>query len=187
MTSAVVYAFRHWIPMWPSPPAPITTTRVPAPSTGIAFLTAWIAVSPASASAAMSFGSRLGASLTTDRAEVWSSSANPPSRLIPGNDPFTQCMSSPRRHARHSPHEMNGCTITVSPTSTFETPDPISCTQPAFSCPGVYGSTTCDFSAHWPSWICRSVRHSPAAPIRTITSSGPVILGSSTSSSFSGS
>ena len=31
------------------------------------------------------------------------SSANPPSRLIPGNEPFTQCMSSPRRHARAQP------------------------------------------------------------------------------------
>ena len=31
-------------------------------------------------------------------------------------------MSSPRRHGPHSPQEMNGCTITVSPTSTFETP-----------------------------------------------------------------
>ena len=32
--------------MWPRPPAPITTARVPAPSTGIAFLTAWMAVRP---------------------------------------------------------------------------------------------------------------------------------------------
>ena len=70
MISAGVYAFRHWIPMWPRPPAPITTACVPAPSTGIAFLTAWIAVRPASASAAMSFGSSDGSSLTTDRAEV---------------------------------------------------------------------------------------------------------------------
>ena len=31
-------------------------------------------------------------------------------------------MSSPRRHGRHSPQEMNGCTITVSPTSTLVTP-----------------------------------------------------------------
>ena len=51
--------------------------------------------------------------------------------------------------------------------------------------PACRAATTCDFSAHCPSWMCRSVRHSPAAPIRTITSSGPVILGSSISSSFS--
>ena len=46
-------------------------------------------------------------------------------------------MSSPRRQARHSPHEMNGWTITVSPTSTLVTPEPIEWTQPAFSWPGV--------------------------------------------------
>ena len=56
ITSAAVRAFRHWMPMWPRPPAPITTTRVPGPSTGSAFFTAWIAVRPASARAAMSFG-----------------------------------------------------------------------------------------------------------------------------------
>ena len=110
---------------------------MPAPSTGIAFLTAWIAVSPASASAAIEAGSSDGSSLTTERALVSRKSAKPPSRLMPGNEPLTQCMSSPRRHGVQSPQEMNGCTITVSPTSTFETPEPISCTQPAFSCPGV--------------------------------------------------
>ena len=123
--------------MCPSPPAPITTALVPAPSTGIAFLTAWIAVSPASASAAIEAGSSDGSSLTTERALVSSSSAKPPSRLMPGNEPLMQCMSSPRRHGRQSPQEMNGCTITVSPTSTLETPEPISWTQPAFSWPGV--------------------------------------------------
>ena len=110
---------------------------MPAPSTGIAFLTAWIAVSPASASAAIEAGSSDGSSLTTERALVSSSSAKPPSRLMPGKEPLTQCMSSPRRHGVQSPQEMNGCTITVSPTSTLETPEPISWTQPAFSCPGV--------------------------------------------------
>ena len=125
--------------MWPSPPAPITTAFVPAPSTGIAFLTAWMAVSPASASAAIEAGSSDGSSLTTERALVSSSSAKPPSRLMPGNEPLTQCMSSPRRHGVHSPQEMNGCTITVSPTSTLVTPEPISWTQPAFSWPGRVG------------------------------------------------
>ena len=114
-------------------------------------------------------------------------SAKPPSRSIPGKEPFGQCMSLPDLHGPHSPHEMKGWTITVSPTSTFVTAEPISCTQPAFSWPGVYGSSTPDFSAHCPSWMWRSVRHSPAAPIRTTTSSGPVAFGSSTSSSFSAS
>ena len=142
MISAGVIAFRHWMPMWPRPPAPITTAWVPAVSTGIAFLTAWIAVRPASASAAMSFGSSPGPSFTTDRAEVNRKSANPPSRLIPGNEPFKQCMSSPRRHGPHSPQVMYGWTITVSPTSTLVTAEPTSWIQPAFSCPGVYGNTT---------------------------------------------
>src|SRR3954468_23313690 len=126
------------MPMCPSPPAPMTTVRVPAPMTGIAFLTAWIAVSPASASAAMSAGWSDGSSFTTDRALVSRYSAKPPSRLMPGNEPFSQCMSSPLRQARHSPHVMNGWTITVSPTSTFVTPEPISWIQPAFVPGGVW-------------------------------------------------
>jgi hypothetical protein len=103
----------------------------------MARLTAWMAVRPASASAAIAAGSSDGSSLTTERALVCRYSAKPPSRSMPGNDPLTQCMSSPRRHARHSPQEMNGCTMTVSPTATFVTPEPTSCTQPAFSWPGV--------------------------------------------------
>ena len=74
-----------------------------------------------------------GSSFTTERALVNRKSAKPPSRLIPGKDPVAQCMSSPRRHAWHSPQEMNGCTITVSPTSTLVTPEPTSWIQPAFS------------------------------------------------------
>ena len=77
--------------------------------------------------------------------------------------------------------------MTVSPTSTFETAEPISWTQPAFSWPSTYGSSTPDFSAHWPSWMCRSVRHSPAPPMRTMTSCGPVISGSAICSTASGS
>ena len=34
-----------------------------------------------------------------------------------------------------------------------------------------------DFSAHWPSRMCRSVRHTPAPPILTTTSNGPVGVG----------
>ena len=64
----------------------MTTAFVPAPSTGIAFLTAWIAVRPASASAAICVGCSDGSSLTTERALVCSSSAKPPSRSMPGND-----------------------------------------------------------------------------------------------------
>src|SRR5215217_7292204 len=41
--------------------------------------------------------------------------------------------------------------------------------------------------AHWPSIICKSVLHSPAPPILTITSRGPSTWGSSISSTFSGS
>ena len=67
------------MPMCPSPPAPMTTTRVPGPSTGMAFLTAWMAVRPASASAAMLAGSSEGSSLTTERALVCRYSAKPPS------------------------------------------------------------------------------------------------------------
>ena len=33
------------------------------------------------------------------------------------------------------------------------------------------------FSAHWPSRMCRSVRHTPAPPILTTTSKGPVGVG----------
>ena len=35
--------------------------------------------------------------------------------------------------------------------------------------------------SHCPSMMCRSVRHTPAPPTRTITSSGPVMVGSGTS------
>jgi hypothetical protein len=85
----------------------------------------------------MSFGSSVGSSLTTDRADVSRKSAKPPSTLIPGNLPSAQCMSSPARHARHSPQVMSGWTMTVSPTSTLVTAEPTSCTQPAFSWPSV--------------------------------------------------
>ena len=39
----------------------------------------------------------------------------PPSVLMPGNVLFEQCMSSPARQARHSPHVGVGCRMTVSP------------------------------------------------------------------------
>ena len=37
-------------------------------------------------------------------------------------------------------------------------------------------------ASHWPSMMCRSVRQTPAPPIFTMTSSGPLIFGSGTSS-----
>src|SRR6266542_3245535 len=116
------------------------------------------------------------------RALVRSSSAMPPSASIPGNRPAAQCMSSPPRQARHSPQLTSGCRITPSPGATLLTACPTACTQPAFSWPRVYGNPTPDRPAHWPPTMCRSVRHSPAPPTRTITSHGPATVGSGTSS-----
>ena len=91
---------------------------------------------PASARAATSFGSVDGSSLTQARAEVSRNSAIPPSMPSrPGKVLLMQCMSCPARQARHSPQVGVGCRITVSPTATFVTAEPISCTQPAFSWP----------------------------------------------------
>ena len=41
MISAGVSAPRHWMPMWPSPPAPITTALLPGSRTGTVLRTAW--------------------------------------------------------------------------------------------------------------------------------------------------
>ena len=92
---------------------------------------------PASASAATSCGRVAGSSLTQARAEVSRYSAIPPSVDRPGNELFSQCMSSPARHARHRPQVGVGCRITVSPTATLVTAEPTSCTQPAFSWPSM--------------------------------------------------
>src|SRR4026208_1211000 len=92
---------------------------------------------------------------------------------MPGNALASQCTSSPERQARHSPHVLSGGTIPLSPSRPFVPAGPTASTQPAFSWPIVYGSCTFDFSAHWPSRMCRSVRHTPAPPILTITSNGP--------------
>ena len=83
----------------------------------------------------MSLGSSTGSSFTTERAVVLRKSAKPPSTEMPGNELFSQWTSSPARQARHSPQVISGCRITVSPTATFVTAEPISCTQPAFSWP----------------------------------------------------
>src|ERR1700687_1196465 len=72
--------------------------------------------------------------------------------------------------------------MTLSPTLTPSTPGPIASTQPAFSCPMMYGSLTSTLLRQMPSTICRSVRQTPAPPIRTITSIGREIFGSVTSS-----
>ena len=71
--------------------------------------------------------------------------------------------------------------MTLSPSRTLVTAEPTACTQPAFSWPIVYGSVTPDFSSHCPSRMWRSVRHTPAPPILTMTSNGPVASGTSTS------
>ena len=135
MIVVAVSAARHWMPMWPSPPAPISTQVVPGYSSGIALRTAWYAVMPASASAATSFGCVFGSSFTQARAEVSRYSAIPPSLSRPGKVLTAQCMSSPARQAWQSPQVGVGCRITVSPTCTLVTAAPISCTQPAFSWP----------------------------------------------------
>ena len=70
----------------------------------------------------------------------------------------------------------------MSPTATLVTAEPTSWTQPAFSWPRMYGSGVCIAASHWPSMMCRSVRHTPAPPILTMTSRGPLIFGSGTSS-----
>ena len=92
---------------------------------------------PASASAATSAGCVFGSSFTQVRAEVSRYSAMPPSCDRPGKELSVQCMSSPARQARHRPQVGVGCRITVSPTATLVTAEPISCTQPAFSWPSV--------------------------------------------------
>src|SRR3954467_11672665 len=72
--------------------------------------------------------------------------------------------------------------MTLSPTLTPSTPGPIASTQPAFSCPMMYGSLTSTLLRQIPSTIWRSVRQTPAPPMRTITSIGREIFGSVTSS-----
>src|SRR5659263_476487 len=95
----------------------------------------WYAVSPASASGATSVGSRPGSILITERAPVLRYCAKPPSANSPGKLLFSQCTSSPSRHARHSPQVMSGCRMTLSPGATFVTASPTASTQPAFSWP----------------------------------------------------
>ena len=90
---------------------------------------------PASASAATSCGRVAGSSFTQARALVSRYSAMPPSVDRPGNEEFSQCMSSPARQAWHRPQVGVGCRMTVSPTATLLTAEPTSCTQPAFSWP----------------------------------------------------
>src|SRR5712692_9392765 len=76
--------------------------------------------------------------------------------------------------------------MTASPGLTDVTPLPTSSTHPAFSWPRIYGSNVPWESIalrHTPSMICRSVRHRPAAPTRTMTSSAAVMVGTGTLSS----
>ena len=107
--------------MWPRPPAPMTTTLRPRAEHRDRLLDRVDRGQPRVGERGDVGRRSDGSSLTTDRALVSRKSAKPPSRLMPGNEPFSQCMSSPERHARHSPQVMNGCTMTVSPTSTLVT------------------------------------------------------------------
>src|SRR5262249_29958878 len=55
---------------------------------------------------------------------------------VPGdawNEPFSQCMSLPRRQAAHAPSVMSGWTVTASPRLKCRTSARMSSTQPAFS------------------------------------------------------
>jgi hypothetical protein len=124
-------------PTCPSPPTPMTTQRDPGASRAAAFLAARYAVIPASANGATSLGSRRSSSLMSERSDVRRKFAKPPSMLRPGNSPFSQYMSSPRRQPRQTPQLINGCTITGSPGATLSTASPTTSTQPAFSCPSV--------------------------------------------------
>src|SRR6516165_3863706 len=108
---------------------------------------------PASASAATSWGRVDGFSLMQARAEVSRYSAMPPSRDSPGNAAFSQCMSSPARQAWQNPSVTRGCRITVSPGCTLVTPEPTSCTQPAFSWPRMYGSGVCILGHENAGWV----------------------------------
>ena len=65
------------------------------------------------------------------------------------------------------------------------TPGPTSSIHPAFSWPSVNGSLS-RTAANTPSTRWRSVRHTPAPAMRTITSSGPLSFGSGTSTSRGG-
>jgi hypothetical protein len=60
MISVGAIAARHSMPIWPRPPTSITTVRIPGPSAGIVFVTAWMAVGPPSASAAIEAGAATG-------------------------------------------------------------------------------------------------------------------------------
>ena len=132
----------------------------------------------------MSAGRSAGSTFSSARSPVRMYSAKPPSADRPGLYARSQCASSPRRHGRQSPHVTNECAMTVSPTATDVTADPISWTHPAFSCPTMNGSPG-DVKSHIPSRTCRSVRHTPAPPMRTMTSSGLWIVGSGTWSRWS--
>ena len=95
-------------------------------------------------------------------------------------------MSWPRRQAKHVPPVIFGWTITGSPTEKPSTSGPTSSIHPAFSCPMIKGKREFPSGSMWgiqiPSTIWRSVRQTPAPPIRTTTSVDFSIFGSSTSS-----
>ena len=110
-------------------------------SRGIALRTAWYAVMPASASAATSFGSRGRVELDAGARRRQQQLGHPAVAVEPGEHALAAMHVSPARQARHSPQVGVGCRITVSPTATFVTAEPTSCTQPAFSCPRCRAAT----------------------------------------------
>ena len=75
---------------------------------------------------------------------VWAHPTDPAGSLVlgdraqrhelPGRTRRSSALRCPTRPAGSAQVGV-GCRMTVSPTSTFVTADPISCTQPAFSCP----------------------------------------------------
>ena len=72
--------------------------------------------------------------------------------------------------------------MTLSPSATLVTAEPIGVHPARVLVSDRVGQLqTWDFSAHWPSRMCRSVRQTPAPPILTTTSNGPVGVGTGTS------
>ncbi len=171
--------------MWPRPPTPITAHGAPGARRSAARRATRYAVRPASAWGATAAGATPSGSRTSARSSVRRYSAKPPSTSIPVKAWSAQCISSPRAHAGQRPQLTTGWAMTASPGLTERTAGPASSTQPAFSCPGTYGSSTSTRSRKKPPMTWRSVRQRPAPAIRTMTSVAPPSSGAGTSSTDS--
>ena len=137
--------------MWPSPPAPITTAG-PARGTRDRLLDVVDPGQPGVGQRRDVRGLEQRIDLTPNAAgqqEV----GEPAVAVDAGEGPLTQCMSSPRRQAPHSPQEMKGWTMTVSPTSTFGDRGADLVDPARVLVPGRVGQDDPDFSAHCPSWM----------------------------------